>query len=93
VAGWAIGMTVGTLMAASQDFAPTYPLTLLGTKINAYTGILALAANLVVTLALTVVLRGATSVRDDADQTRPQDYDELAEDTVYPLPAAAAPVA
>ncbi|MDX6682020.1 MAG: solute:Na+ symporter, family, partial [Solirubrobacteraceae bacterium] len=42
VAGWAIGMTVGTLMAASQDFAPTYPLTLLGTKINAYTGILAL---------------------------------------------------
>jgi hypothetical protein len=47
----------------------------------------------VVTLALTVVLRGATSVRDDADQTRPQDYDELAEDTVYPLPAAAAPVA
>ncbi|MEA2137715.1 MAG: solute:Na+ symporter, family [Solirubrobacteraceae bacterium] len=93
VAGWAVGMTVGTLMAASQDFAPTYPLTLLGTKINAYTGILALAANLVVTLALTVVLRGATSVRDDADQTRPQDYDELAEDTVYPLPAAAAPVA
>ena len=28
----------GTLMAQSQDFAPTYPLEILGTTINAYTG-------------------------------------------------------
>ena len=44
------GMALGTLMAASQDFAPTYPLELFGTTINAYTGVFALAANLVVTL-------------------------------------------
>jgi SSS family solute:Na+ symporter len=93
VAGWAVGMTVGTLMAQSQDFAPTYPLELLGTKINAYTGIFALAANLVVTLTLTVVLRHGAKVEDAADETRPQDFDELAEDAVYPLPGAPAPVA
>jgi SSS family solute:Na+ symporter len=93
VAGWAVGMTIGTLMAQSQDFAPTYPLEIFGTKINAYTGVFALAANLVVTLTLTVVLRHGAKVQDAADETRPTDFDELAEDAVYPLPGAPAPVA
>ena len=87
VAGWAVGMTIGTLMAQSQDFAPTYPLEIFGTTINAYTGVFALTANLVVTLALTLLLRrggGDGRPTDDADETQPADYDELAEDTVYP---------
>lgn len=92
VAGWAVGMVLGTLMAASQDFAPTYPLTLLGTKINAYTGVFALAANVVVTVALTLVLR-RVGMRDAADETRPRDFDELAEDAVYPVRGVPAPVA
>jgi SSS family solute:Na+ symporter len=93
VAGWAVGMALGTLMAQSQDFAPTYPLQILGTKINAYTGIFALAANLVVTIALTLVLRHGAKVRDDADETRPEDFDELAEGADYPSREAPAPVA
>jgi solute:Na+ symporter, SSS family len=93
VAGWAVGMVVGTLMASSQDFAPTYPLEVLGTTINAYTGVFALAANLVVTLVLTVVLRHAADVQDDGDETRPKDFDELAEDAVHPRPGVPAPVA
>jgi SSS family solute:Na+ symporter len=92
VAGWAVGMTVGTLMAASQDFAPTYPLELFGTKINAYTGVFALAANLVVTLVLTLVLRAA-GMRDAGDETRTEDFDELDEDVSYPVRGAPAPVA
>jgi SSS family solute:Na+ symporter len=92
VAGWAVGMTLGTLMAASQDFAPTYPLELLGTTINAYTGLFALAANLVVTLSLTLVLRRA-GVGDAGDETRAADFDELAEDAVYPVSGAPTPVA
>jgi SSS family solute:Na+ symporter len=92
VAGWAVGMVVGTLMASSQDFAPTYPLDFFGTKINAYTGIFALASNLVVTLVLTAVLRAA-GVRDAGDDTRAKDFDELAEDAVYPAPGVPAPVA
>jgi solute:Na+ symporter, SSS family len=91
VAGWAVGMTVGTLMAASQDFAPTYPLELFGTTINAYTGVFALASNLVVTVVVTLVLRAA-GVRDASDDTRAADYDELAEDAQYPVRAAPAPV-
>jgi hypothetical protein len=40
------------------------------------------------------VLRRSAGAADAADETRPADYDELAEDTVYPQPAAApAPVA
>jgi SSS family solute:Na+ symporter len=97
VAGWAVGMTVGTLMAESQDFAPAYPLKIFGTTINAYTGVFALASNLIVTLVLTVVLRAVAKVDDDGDETRPADFDELAEDAVYPSPRAAeaepAPVA
>jgi SSS family solute:Na+ symporter len=92
VAGWAVGMTVGTLMAASQDFAPTYPLDLFGTTINAYTGVFALASNLAVTVVLTLVLRAA-GVRDAGDDTRSADYDELAEDAQYPVRGAPAPVA
>jgi SSS family solute:Na+ symporter len=92
VAGWAVGMVLGTLMAASQKFAPTYPLTLLGTKINAYTGVFALAANVVVTVVLTLVLRRA-GMRDAGDETRARDFDELAEDATYPLPGVPAPVA
>jgi solute:Na+ symporter, SSS family len=93
VAGWAVGMVVGTLMAESQDFAPAYPLEIFGTTINAYTGIFALAANLGVTLALTVILRHGVKAQDDADDTQPADFDELAEDAVYPSPREPAPVA
>ncbi|MDQ3849280.1 MAG: sodium:solute symporter [Actinomycetota bacterium] len=82
VAGWAVGMVVGTLMAQSQDFAPTYPLEVFGTKINAYTGVFALLANLVVTLVLTAALRMVAG-RDTLDETRPEDFDELAEGATY----------
>jgi len=58
--------------------APTYPLEIFGTKINAYTGLFALAANLVVTIGLTLVLRSAGPA-DAGDETRTEDFDELAE--------------
>jgi solute:Na+ symporter, SSS family len=93
VAGWAVGMALGTLMAQSQDFAPTYPLEIFGTTINAYTGVFALAANLVVTLALTVILRYGMKSQDTGDATRPADFDELAEDAVYPPAGEPAPAA
>ncbi|MDX6704505.1 MAG: solute:Na+ symporter, family [Solirubrobacteraceae bacterium] len=92
VAGWAVGMILGTLMAQSQDFAPTYPLELFGTKVNAYTGVIALAANLVVTVGLTLVLR-RSGPADAADETRSQDFDELAEDAEPPPRGAPLPVA
>ena len=91
-AGWAVGMLVGTLMAESQDFAATYPLDFFGTKINAYTGLFALTANLVVTIGLTLVLR-RSGQPDAGDETEPQDFDELAEDAEPPPPRTPVPVA
>lgn len=92
VAGWTVGMVSGTLMAQSQDFAPTYPLELLGARVNAYSGVFALAANLVVTVTLTLVLRRVGRT-DAGDETRSEDFDELAEGAEPPPRGAPVPVA
>ena len=44
LAGWFVGMVVGTWIASSQDFAPVWEVTVLG--VTAYTGLVALALNL-----------------------------------------------
>jgi len=79
IAGWAVGMLTGTLMATSQDFKPVYPLDVAGIHITAYSALFALAANLVVTLVLSLALRAAGST-DETDDTRPHDFDELGPD-------------
>src|SRR3954463_16464133 len=79
VVGWAVGMVTGTLMASSQDFKPVYPLDFLGVHINGYSALFALAADFAVAIVLTVLLR-ALGRGDTADETRPEDYDEAAED-------------
>jgi len=76
VAGWAVGMSVGTWMAASQDLkSSVYALNWADIHFTAYEAVFALAANLIVTLALTAVLR-AVRVTDAGDETRDEDYDE-----------------
>jgi SSS family solute:Na+ symporter len=80
LAGWAVGMVTGTLMAASQTFkTPVYNLDFIGIHFSAYQAVFALLANLVVTIVLTVLLRAA-GWRDDADETRSDDYAELREE-------------
>src|SRR4051794_26126871 len=79
IAGWAAGMLTGTLMATSQDFKPVYPFDFAGIHITGYSALFALAANLVVTLVLTLVFR-AVGPRDESDETRQEDFDELGED-------------
>jgi SSS family solute:Na+ symporter len=74
IAGWAVGMAFGTIMAASNSFKPVT--NVLG--INCYTALSAFVLNVVVAVVLTLVLRAVGS-RDDRDDTRPQDFDELAE--------------
>ncbi len=76
LAGWAVGMTLGTLMAYSQGYSSIYPLTIGGVDISAYGGVFAIAANLAVCVVLTLVLRLAGQ-HDDVDHTRADDYDEL----------------
>src|SRR5215210_565718 len=72
--GWAAGMVVGTVIAANQDFTPTWEFA----GITAYTAIWALLLNLLIAGGLTLLLR-ATGTVDDTDETRARDYDELVE--------------
>jgi SSS family solute:Na+ symporter len=74
VCGWACGMTFGTIMAAANAWASVT--TVFGIK--CYTAFSALILNLVVSVGLTLILR-ATGARDELDETRPEDFDELAE--------------
>jgi SSS family solute:Na+ symporter len=82
--GWAAGMAVGTYMAADLD-VKTSIYKFLG--INAYEALWGLAVNLIVTVGLTLILR-AVGAGDSADETIPEDYDEIAPTGVEePLPA------
>ena len=86
LAGWAVGMAVGTAMAIDQSFkSSVYALDVLGLHINAYEAIFALAANLVVAVLGTVVLR-ALKVPDGVDETVPEDFVEEREAERHPLP-------
>jgi SSS family solute:Na+ symporter len=84
VAGWAVGMVWGTWMANSLDFkSSVYPLDFAGIHFSAYEAIFALAANLIVTVVLTVVLR-LVGAHDRGDQTRAEDYFELRHEPARP---------
>jgi solute:Na+ symporter, SSS family len=88
LAGWLVGMVSGTWIAASQDFAPVWEMPVLGA--TGYTGLVALALNLVVATLITVVL-GGRGRTDRLDETRPEEYDELVE-TREPAPTVGAGV-
>lgn len=76
LAGWLVGMVVGTWIATAQDFTPVWEVPVLG--VTAYTGLVALALNLVVAALITLVL-GGRGRADRLDETRPEEYDELVE--------------
>ncbi len=73
LAGWAVGMAIGTWMAVSTGLKPIFPLTLGGTTWPVYIGVLAGAANLAVAAAVSLLL-GALGRPAAADQTRPEDF-------------------
>ncbi|MEU9889895.1 monocarboxylate uptake permease MctP [Sphaerisporangium sp. NPDC051011] len=84
VAGWTAGMAAGLLMLYNIANPATnhahfggsaFPLEKLGldTKMTIYAGFLALAVNLVVAVAGTLVARAA-KLAEGADATRPSDY-------------------
>ena len=76
LAGWAVGMGLGTWMAATLGFKATvYPLRLLGATVPGYAALYALLANLVVA-ALASAALGAAGVARGTDATAPADYGE-----------------
>jgi solute:Na+ symporter, SSS family len=96
--GWAVGIVTGLLMlyntanvttGKTHFGGPQFPLEKLGfdTKVAVYTGVLALGANLVVTLVLTLILRVMKAPHGE-DVTHPQDYEaERGDPGIDELPA------
>jgi SSS family solute:Na+ symporter len=89
LAGWAAGMSVGTLMAVNLDFkSSVYELHLFGTSFTAYEAIFAVVLNIAVALALTAILH-LLRVRRGDDETAPADYEEVGERPPDEVPALA----
>ena len=76
LAGWAVGMTVGTWMAWTLSFkAPVYALHFGGTVVPGYAALWALIANLVVAVVGTGVAKALGAI-PGRDATAPGDYGE-----------------
>ncbi|HEY1358327.1 MAG TPA: sodium:solute symporter [Thermoleophilaceae bacterium] len=88
--GWAAGMALGTIVAASNDYASTSILSAFGMHITAYTAIWALLLNFAVAGVLTLILR-AGGLADVEDETSAADYDELVEPAQKPAEPAGLP--
>ncbi|MGH2868135.1 MAG: monocarboxylate uptake permease MctP [Solirubrobacteraceae bacterium] len=78
IAGWAVGMASGTVMAASQSFKSAFPLSIGSVKLTMYSAFFAILANLIVTVALTPVMRRFDRA-EPADETAPEDYVDRSE--------------
>jgi solute:Na+ symporter, SSS family len=72
-AGWAVGITVGTWMAAAVNFSAIYPLNIGGFGLPGYTALYTLILNLVIAVVLTPVFR-AMSRGVPIDETAAADY-------------------
>jgi solute:Na+ symporter, SSS family len=64
--GWAAGIVVGTAMAVSTDFTPTYPLAFAGMTFPGYTALYTVVLNLIVAIVLTPVFNAIGGKRTDA---------------------------
>jgi solute:Na+ symporter, SSS family len=71
--GWATGMIVGTMMAATQHFQSVYPITVGSFTIPVYAAVVALLANLSLCIIGTPLCRMAR-IADGTDATSPLDY-------------------
>ncbi len=63
LAGWAVGMAAGSWIVLADGLRPVHPLHLAGHTVAISTGLLALALNLGVALAVSAATRGATRTR------------------------------
>ena len=71
--GWACGFGLGTWMAAAANFAPMYPLHIMGTIVPCYIAVSAVVVNLVVAFVLSLFLNAVWSDRHK-DVTAASDY-------------------
>jgi SSS family solute:Na+ symporter len=74
LAGWAVGIGLGTWMAASQGLKSSiFALHLGGMAIPGYAALWSLVVNIVVAVVVSVIVR-AIGMSHAEDRTRPEDY-------------------
>jgi solute:Na+ symporter, SSS family len=73
IAGWAVGMVAGTWMSFETGLKPVFNLTIGGASYPMYIGVIALAVNFVVSVALSALLNAA-GAPGASDETAPGDY-------------------
>jgi SSS family solute:Na+ symporter len=71
--GWAVGIVLGTWMAATVNFAPIYPLHILGVTIPCYIALSTVVVNIVVSFVVSLFLNAVASDRH-LDMTVAEDY-------------------
>jgi solute:Na+ symporter, SSS family len=57
LAGWFVGMIIGTWMAEAMQLKPVFPVNIAGTTLTIYIGLIALAANIIVSFTLSFLFR------------------------------------
>jgi len=72
--GWAVGTVVGTVVAYSAGFKPTWALSIGHFTFPGYTALYTLILNIAIAAVLTVVLR-VLKMGADRDETQPADYE------------------
>ncbi|HEU0196713.1 MAG TPA: sodium:solute symporter family protein [Nevskiaceae bacterium] len=77
LAGWAVGIVLGSGLAWARHLSPIFPIHLGGTSYGIYIALIALVANFAVAIPLTMVSRRLQ--REDAsDATTPAEYRDVA---------------
>jgi SSS family solute:Na+ symporter len=71
--GWAVGIGMGTWMAASVNFTAIYPLHIMGTTVPCYIAVCAVVVNTVVSFVLSLFLNAVASDKHQ-DLTVAADY-------------------
>ena len=74
LAGWAVGIFVGTAMAVATNLTPTYPLAFAGFTFPGYTALYTVVLNLVVAAVLTLLFNAMRSRPAPLDATVAADY-------------------
>jgi SSS family solute:Na+ symporter len=72
--GWAVGIVVGTVMAAAVNLTPTYPLQIGGYTFPGYTALYTVILNIVVATVLTPIFNAIAASRTPFDETVASDY-------------------
>lgn len=72
--GWAVGITLGTVMAIWTNLTPTYPLHIAGFTFPGYTALFTVILNIVVATVLTPAFNAIARSTPSFDETVPADY-------------------